>query len=70
MEGVVGGDWAATPHDVGVEDRPGHRLGAGTFAHTREVLELREGRLVTRPKGCGPMSGWSSRRLQPWSWTG
>jgi hypothetical protein len=47
----VGGDWADTHHDVVVEDRPGHRLGAGTVAHTREALALPEGRLVTGAQG-------------------
>jgi transposase len=34
-----------------VEDRPGHRLGAGTVAPTREALERLEGRLVTGAQG-------------------
>jgi hypothetical protein len=52
MEWVVGWDWAATHHDVGDQDRPGHRLGAGTVAHTREVLALREGHRVTWLRAC------------------
>jgi len=36
---------------VVVEDRPGHRLWAGTVAHRREALELLEGRLVTWAHG-------------------
>jgi len=51
LELVVGWDWADTHHDVVVEDRPGHRLWAGTVAHTREALELLEGRLVTWAQG-------------------
>ena len=51
MELVVGWDWADTHHDVVVEDHPGHRLWAGTVAHTREALELLEGRLVTWAHG-------------------
>jgi transposase len=51
MELVVGWDWADTHHDVVVEDRPGHRVWAGTVDHSREALELLEGRLVTWAQG-------------------